>query len=59
MIGTNNIERDFTAEQIASGVDQIVKTIHAKLPETKVLLLAIFPPARIRAKPTLKGSRNN
>jgi beta-glucosidase len=44
MIGTNNSNKaEFTAEQIAEGVETIVCTLRTKLPETKVLLLAIFP----------------
>jgi lysophospholipase L1-like esterase len=44
MIGTNNSNKeDFTAEQIAEGVEAIVCTLRTKLPDTKVLLLAIFP----------------
>jgi lysophospholipase L1-like esterase len=44
MIGTNNSSKEeFTAEQIAEGVEAIVCTLRTKLPETKVLLLAIFP----------------
>lgn len=42
MIGTNN-SRDNTSEQIAAGVTAIVEKLRTKLPETKVLLLAIFP----------------
>ncbi len=42
MIGTNNIGGD-TPEWIAAAVKKIVDSIHAKLPETKVLLLAVFP----------------
>lgn len=42
MIGTNNYE-DNSAEEIADGVKRIVEKLRAKLPETKVLLLAIFP----------------
>jgi lysophospholipase L1-like esterase len=42
MIGTNNSGSD-PAEDIASGVTTIVKAIRAKLPETKILLLAVFP----------------
>ena len=44
MIGTNN-GGSYTADQIAAAVTKIVTTVHAKLPETKVLLLAIFPRA--------------
>ncbi|MBC7852488.1 MAG: GDSL family lipase [Pirellulaceae bacterium] len=42
MIGTNN-SRSNTSEQIAEGVKAIVEKLHTKLPETKVLVLAIFP----------------
>jgi lysophospholipase L1-like esterase len=42
MIGTNNVGRD-TAAQIAEGVTAIVKEINTRLPDTKVLLLAVFP----------------
>jgi lysophospholipase L1-like esterase len=44
MIGTNNSNNnDNTAEEIADGVKAIVKEVHEKLPETKILLLGIFP----------------
>ena len=44
MIGTNNSNgKDNTAEEIAEGVKAIVEEIHKKSPETKVLLLGIFP----------------
>jgi lysophospholipase L1-like esterase len=56
MIGTNNLGSN-TNEEIAAGVTKIVHTLHEKLPQTKVLLLAIFPrsfkaddPARSRIK---------
>ena len=42
MIGTNN-SGDNTAEQIAAGVEKIVRTLREKLPQTKVLVLGIFP----------------
>jgi len=42
MIGTNN-SRTNTPEQIAAGIRAIVGTLREKLPETKILLLAIFP----------------
>jgi lysophospholipase L1-like esterase len=54
MIGTNNVGSD-SAEQIAEGITEIVKTIHTMSPMTKVLLLAVFPraekadnPARVK-----------
>ena len=44
MIGTNNSNgEDNTVEQIADGVAAIVKQLREKLPQTKVLLLSIFP----------------
>jgi len=45
MIGTNNIGHfaDEKPEWAANGVKKILDTIHAKLPETKVLLLGVFP----------------
>jgi lysophospholipase L1-like esterase len=42
LIGTNNVWRD-TPAQVAEGVATIVQEIRTRLPETKVLLLAIFP----------------
>jgi lysophospholipase L1-like esterase len=42
MIGTNNTGNN-SAEQIAGGITAIVKTIHDKSKDTKVLLLAVFP----------------
>lgn len=44
MIGTNNSNgEDNTVEQIADGVTAIVKKLRAALPDTKVLLIPIFP----------------
>ena len=42
MIGTNNAGSN-TPEQIAEGVTVIVKQLRTKLPEMKILLLAVFP----------------
>jgi lysophospholipase L1-like esterase len=42
MIGTNNLGSN-TDDEIAAGVTKCVKTLHAKLPNTRVLLLGIFP----------------
>ncbi len=42
MIGTNNSSPD-EPEGTARGVTKIVETIRAKLPATKILLLAVFP----------------
>jgi len=41
MIGTNNI--GYPAEDIIKGDRKIVEEIHRKLPDTKLLLLGIFP----------------
>lgn len=42
MIGTNNIGLN-KPEEIALGIQKICEAIHAKLPETKILLLGVFP----------------
>jgi lysophospholipase L1-like esterase len=41
MLGTNNMGS--TPEKIAAGDIKVIAQIHQKLPQTKVLLLAIFP----------------
>jgi beta-glucosidase len=44
MIGTNNSNgEDNSVEQIADGVAAIIQKLGQKLPQTKVLLVAIFP----------------
>ncbi|MCE5185430.1 MAG: GDSL-type esterase/lipase family protein [Planctomycetaceae bacterium] len=44
MIGTNNSNKDDnTAEEIADGIKAIVEQLRTKLPQTKILVLAIFP----------------
>lgn len=47
MIGTNNIGQcpDEQPAWAAAGVKRVLEVIHEKLPDTKVLLLAIFPRA--------------
>ena len=46
MIGTNNSNKDDNAaEEIADGIIAICKKLRAKLPSTKILLLAVFPRA--------------
>jgi lysophospholipase L1-like esterase len=42
MIGTNNTGAN-TAEEIADGITAIVKEIRKRSPETKILLLGVFP----------------
>jgi len=53
MIGTNNCSSN-TTEEIAAGIEAIVKKLREKLPQTKVLLLAVFPreekPGELRGK---------
>lgn len=41
MIGTNNLAQ--SPESIADGITRIVHKVQEKLPQTKILLLAIFP----------------
>lgn len=56
MIGTNNSNgNDNTAEEIAAGIVAIVDTLRAELPETKVLILGIFPRG---AKPNPQREKN-
>jgi beta-glucosidase len=44
MIGTNNSNgADNTAQEIGEGIEAVVKSLRVKLPQTKVLVLAIFP----------------
>ena len=44
MIGTNNTgHREETPEDTALGIQEIIKELRARLPETKILLQAIFP----------------
>lgn len=51
MLGTNNMHSN-TPEEIAEGIRAIVDTLRSKLPESKILLLGVFPrgqkPAPIR-----------
>jgi lysophospholipase L1-like esterase len=42
MIGTNNLRAN-TQEEIADGITAIVKTLRETLPESKILLLGVFP----------------
>jgi beta-glucosidase len=43
MIGTDNAGSGKQSEEIAAGVAAVVAKLRAKLPQTKVLVLAIFP----------------
>ncbi len=58
MIGTNNtgLERDQltprnTTDEVTAGVTAIVQGLRTQLPETKILLLAIFPRAKLPTDP--------
>ena len=42
MIGTNNVIHD-EPEWVAAGIQKIVQETRVRLPETKILLLAVFP----------------
>ena len=42
MIGTNNLAQD-SVEDISKGVKAVVDLLHSKLPNSKILLLAILP----------------
>ncbi|AQQ70501.1 putative dienelactone hydrolase [Limihaloglobus sulfuriphilus] len=57
MIGTNNtnLRNGNTTEEIADGIIAICKRLRSKLPETKVLLLSIFPRDE---KPSYKRNLN-
>jgi beta-glucosidase len=56
MIGTNNSGgTDNTAEEIADGIIKICKTLRTRLPQTKILLLAVFPR---NAQPNAQREKN-
>ncbi len=42
-IGTNNIVKSYTPEETAVGIKAIVDLVRAKLPESKVLVMALLP----------------
>lgn len=47
LIGTNNSPKGRnTTEEVIEGVTDVVQTLRAKLPKTKILLLGIFPRAQ-------------
>jgi lysophospholipase L1-like esterase len=43
MIGTNNLGNHQSVADTIAGVTCVVKTIHEKVPEAKILLLGVFP----------------
>jgi beta-glucosidase len=61
MIGTNNSKNnDYTSQQIADGVKAIVCQLRTRLPQTKILILAIPPRGsdQQRKDKTLEGTFN-
>lgn len=56
MIGTNN-SGAYSAEEIARADRKIVTEIHAKLPDTKVLLLGVFPRGADPKDPKVAATR--
>lgn len=60
MIGTNNAGvAENTPEQVANGIKKIIEAIHKRTPETKVLLLAIFPRGEKEDPQTNPGRAKN
>jgi len=61
MIGTNNTgHRNDPPEAIAAGIKAIIGRIQKKSPETKILLLGIFPrAAKATDKPRVNNDRTN
>jgi lysophospholipase L1-like esterase len=55
LIGTNNVI-DFSADDILKADTKIISEIHQKLPNTKVLVLGIFPRADFRIAADPKGA---
>ena len=56
MIGTNNSNgKDNTAQEIADGIGAIVESLRARLPQARVLILAIFPRG---ARPDAQREKN-
>lgn len=52
LIGTNNLEKDSEVE-IAAGIQNLTARLHQKLPDTRILLLGVFP----RTKPANANAR--
>ena len=58
MIGTNN-SRDYNPEEVGGAIRAICAELHAQLPETKILLLAIFPRGTADDERHLKNVKTN
>jgi alkaline phosphatase D len=57
MIGTNNSNgKEHTSEEIAQGIEAVVRSVRAKAPKAKVLLLAVFPRGE---KPNEQRAKND
>ena len=50
MIGTNNTTRGDTASETAAGVKAIIEEVKKALPQTKILLLSVFPRSKVGHK---------
>ncbi len=53
MAGTNNI-KDNSAKEIACGIEAILEKLHFKMPNSKVLLLGVFPRGEKKEDPLRK-----
>ena len=42
LIGTNNVSQ-YSAEEIFSGIEKIVQTVHRQTPDTQIVLMGVFP----------------
>lgn len=48
LIGPNNIrQREDRPEEVAAGIEKILKTVQAKFPQTKILVYGILPPGKL------------
>lgn len=43
LIGTNNVPRPYSSEEIVQGIRDLLSALRGKLPQAKVLLMGIFP----------------
>ncbi len=61
MIGTNNVGqfRDEKPEWAAAGIKKIIDTVRQKLPESKILLLGVFPRGKKDSDPRAKVNAIN
>lgn len=59
MAGTNNLHSSDTAADIAAGVGAIIHAVLARSPDTKILLLAIFPRGKLKPDQQVKLAEVN